>query len=548
MTATIPETALDVEVLLHDRLNIDLEKYMEFKENDNELIIKLTRYVDKEVFGKVLGLVREWGGKYDGDNRQWTIPKPLEQKEDEKAKVSNEKLQQLGFKRASKELTKPYEGMRERIETKLQDPPKSNSPFDIVPIDALVESPFQFRSTYDEKKIEELKESVKQVGVLQPLVVRENSVGGLEIVAGHRRFKASQKADLKEIPVIKRKLSDEDATFIQLMENIQREDASDYDTGTSLCRLNRKGWSQEQLGKKLGISQQQISNYIAHYRFCEATFTTAVVNVNLNKIKERQTRGLRELNQNDDIVKILKEINPCRIDSEVIKQIWTRLHIPTGEFAVAIETFLRDHDYMPSLLRYEKRGPFGDARFPGTIPGFLLVQLIRQFKPSTVFDPMDGGKTTRDVCQAMEISYVGNDLLDEDGYDLVTVALERLPKSDLTFFHPPYWDLIKYSSDNRDLSNSPTWEAFCNKLHVCVEKLLQRTKRLAILIGDVIKDGRFLTPLIPILQYNSRLERILIREYETVTGIHGFYDAIHKGKIPQRHDYLILLKGELPND
>jgi hypothetical protein len=145
----------------------------------------------------------------------------------------------------------------------------------------------------------------------------------------------------------------------------------------------------------------------------------------------------------------------------------------------------------------------------------------------------------------MDIDYVGNDLNNTSGYDLATVEDKVILENDLTFFHPPYWDLIKYSTNANDLSNAKTWDDFLNLLKTCIDKLLKKTKLLVLLIGDVPKNDVLYTPLTILSNYPTRLIRILVHEYTVTTGLHSFYKTLAEGKIPIKHDYAIILKGDL---
>lgn len=419
----------------------------------------------------------------------------------------------------------------------------------LVPLTALVESPFQFRSTYDERKIGELRDSIKEVGLLQPLVVRENGIGALEIVAGHRRFKALQKAGVEKAFVIKRKMTDEEAIFTQLAENIQREDASDYDIGKALHKLTDK-YSQQEIGAKIGISQQQVSNYIEHYRFCENNITTAVVNVDVSELTEYSTRPLRKLEKTDKIQKNFKElkIKPnSKLTVQDLKTVYKNVYreIP-DQLPTDVKEFLSEHPNLYSLVSYPSRGPFGSGEFPGNASGWLLVELINHFKPKVVFDPMEGSHTSKHVCQGMQVVYFGNDLKNEDGYDVVECSTEQIPNNDLTYFHPPYWNIIKYSDHPNDLSNQATYDDFLEKLCICVDKLLKRTKILTLLIGDIWKGGNRFLAFDIYGRYKKQILQRLIKAQHSVGS--GFADKTIKEKepffIPIRHEDIILLKGD----
>ena len=253
------------------------------------------------------------------------------------------------------------------------------------------------------------------------------------------------------------------------------------------------------------------------------------------------------------IKKRLKSKNPetskltGTIVRRLVKQAWKDLrgkHIKYQH--VEVQDFLVDQPYLKSLVSYKNRGSFGDAYFAGNASGFLLIELAHFFKAEVVFDPMEGGGTSRDVCNAMNLKYVGNDLL-SGGYDVVEASEEKIPINDLTYFHPPYWNLIKYSDHPNDLSNAKTWDEFLDKLAICVNKLLRKTKVLALLIGDVLKDKGYYCALEILYPFRQRIFRVLIKERFTVLGIKGFYDAMEENRIPLRHEYVVLLKGDLFN-
>lgn len=512
LTVTVPQTDLDLQVILIDLLKFEkpseFDHYFEVKQEDDKIYLtiqknKLGNYVwvpKQGVWSIVNDYVRGLGGAWEPKQHRWEIP-----------------------------LKHESEG--------------NHAIFEMANIDAIVESPFQFRRRYSEKRLLELANSIREHGILEPLIVRNKGIGVFELVAGHRRLRASKKIGLTRIPIFIRKMTDEEALFAQLVENLQREDANDYDIGKVLHKLTTE-IGLEKVGRKIGLGKSQVHNYVEHYRFSETTFSTTVENVDLSNLKERQTRDLRGLKRDQEIRGIVSELEPEKIDGEVLREIWRRLRVPNQEYrSNEVQSFLTQHDYVTSLLRYEERGSFGDAYFPGNSPGFLMVQLIHHFKPKIVFDPMEGSGTNHDVCEAMGLEYYGNDLL-KGGYNLVSQPTEKLPTNDLTFFHPPYWNLIRYSKHPDDLCNVIEWDDFLGRIKICIDKLLKRTKILAILIGDVIKKEKVYTPLSLLPRYEARLLRILIREYEILKGIHGFYDSISKGEIPQKHDYVILLKGD----
>ena len=121
-------------------------------------------------------------------------------------------------------------------------------------------NPKQPRHSFDENALEELSDSIKQNGILQPLLVRK--VGqSYQIVAGERRYQAAKKAGLKELPVVIKDISDEDVFKLALIENLQRSDLTPIEEAQGYRQLiDENGLTQEQLGKALSKSRSAITN------------------------------------------------------------------------------------------------------------------------------------------------------------------------------------------------------------------------------------------------------------------------------------------------
>lgn len=132
-----------------------------------------------------------------------------------------------------------------------------------VGVEQLEPSRFQPRKIFDDASIAELAESIKNHGLLQPIVVRAvaDEDERYEIIAGERRWRAAQKAQLHEVPIIIKELSDLDALEIALIENLQREDLNPVDEAMGYQRLiNDHDYTQEKLAKQLGKSRSYIAN------------------------------------------------------------------------------------------------------------------------------------------------------------------------------------------------------------------------------------------------------------------------------------------------
>ena len=132
-----------------------------------------------------------------------------------------------------------------------------------IAIEDLVPGQFQPRKKMFRNTLEELSESIKQQGVLQPLVVRRQATGQFEIVVGERRWRAAQMAGLKTVPVVIKDLSNEDTAKIALIENLQREDLNAMDQARGLLRLQREfNLSQEALAGSVGKSRTSVTNLL----------------------------------------------------------------------------------------------------------------------------------------------------------------------------------------------------------------------------------------------------------------------------------------------
>jgi ParB family chromosome partitioning protein len=129
-----------------------------------------------------------------------------------------------------------------------------------VEVDRITPSPFQPRRTFDEAKIEELAASIRNQGIIQPLVVRRKG-DGYELIAGERRWRAAMRAGLRQVPIVVRDASDHEALQLALIENLQREDLNPIEEANGYRRLQEEfQWSQEEMAEKVGKSRPAIAN------------------------------------------------------------------------------------------------------------------------------------------------------------------------------------------------------------------------------------------------------------------------------------------------
>jgi ParB family chromosome partitioning protein len=131
-----------------------------------------------------------------------------------------------------------------------------------IPLAQLRPNPYQPRKTFDEDAIRELAESIKEHGVIQPIIVRE-VLKGYEIIAGERRFRASQLSGKATIPAVVRSFSDQQVMEIALIENVQREDLNALEIAAAYQNLiDTFKLTQEELSMKVGKSRSHIANFL----------------------------------------------------------------------------------------------------------------------------------------------------------------------------------------------------------------------------------------------------------------------------------------------
>lgn len=147
--------------------------------------------------------------------------------------------------------------------TLLQTEPTEDAEFKRVEMTQLTPSPYQPRREFDDDSLAELAASIKQQGVLQPLIVRKLDEQQFEILAGERRWRAAQLAELTEVPVIIKKVDNETAMAIALVENLQREDLNSLDQAHAMQRLiSECDLTHQQVADLLGKSRTAVSNFV----------------------------------------------------------------------------------------------------------------------------------------------------------------------------------------------------------------------------------------------------------------------------------------------
>ena len=172
-------------------------------------------------------------------------------------------------------------------------------------IDSVRPNPYQPRKQFSKGALEELCESIKEYGVIQPINVRKISINHYELVAGERRLRAATMAGLKEIPAIIINVNDNDSAVMALIENLQREDLSYMEEAEGYNNLiNDHGFTQEELAQKIGKSQSTIANKIRLLRLPPMVKKM----LSDNSLTERHARALLKLHDEQLQLKVLKHV------------------------------------------------------------------------------------------------------------------------------------------------------------------------------------------------------------------------------------------------
>lgn len=173
-----------------------------------------------------------------------------------------------------------------------------------ISLDEIRSNPYQPRKIFDEESLNELAESIKEHGIVQPIIVKK-SIKGYELVAGERRTKASRIAGLKTIPAIIKNFNDQEMMEIALIENIQRENLNPIEEAMAYDNiLKSSNMTQDELAKKFGKSRSYITNILGLLKLPETTKKY----VEENKLTMSHARALSKLEDEEQIDRLADKI------------------------------------------------------------------------------------------------------------------------------------------------------------------------------------------------------------------------------------------------
>ena len=209
-------------------------------------------------------------------------------------------------------------------------------------VEELRPNPYQPRTVFDEDALNELAESIKENGVIEPIIVKK-SIKGYDVIAGERRLKASKIAGNKTIPAIIRQLSDDKMAEIALLENLQRENLTALEEARAYKSLQEKlNLTQEQLAKKVSKSRSHITNMLGLLRLPNEVQDM----IQEKKLTMGHARVLSKLEDRDEIIKMADEIANQKLSVRNVEE-------KSSEKKKKIETKRKrnEYEYVQDMLR-----------------------------------------------------------------------------------------------------------------------------------------------------------------------------------------------------
>ena len=176
----------------------------------------------------------------------------------------------------------------------------------MISITDIQKNPYQPRKEFDREKLDELAQSIKENGVIQPIIVRQSPVIGYEILAGERRYRASLLAGLRSIPAVIKQLSDQEMMVQSIIENLQRENLNPIEEARAYESLVEKGFTHAEIADKMGKSRPYISNSIRLLSLPEQILSE-VENGKLSQAHARSLVGLNKEQQDYFFQRIIEE-------------------------------------------------------------------------------------------------------------------------------------------------------------------------------------------------------------------------------------------------
>ena len=280
-----------------------------------------------------------------------------------------------------------------------------------IPVEDIIPNRFQPRLAFDEKELNELANSIIKYGVIQPIVLR--SIGEkYEIIAGERRYKASCIAGLKKIPAIINNTDDNTSAEIALLENLQRKNLSVIEEAQSYKKLMDRGFTQEDIAIKLGISQSAVANKMRLLNLPKEVQDALLY----NRISERHARSLLSLN-NEDLQKsllhrITSEKLTVRQTEEAVSELLNRDKIEKEELPSDIQKFLKPEPVVETKEQVIGNNPveeYLDIKVPDVVSIEPETSVLTEYTDDTqIINPFQNVNSANEVQNTINSNIVSN--------------------------------------------------------------------------------------------------------------------------------------------
>lgn len=401
-----------------------------------------------------------------------------------------------------------------------------------IPLDEIRPDPNQPRKYFAD--IAELAQSLLDYGQLTPVLVRPKN-GFYQLVHGERRYRAAKRAGLTTIRAQVRELSNEEAFQIALVENLQRDDLGAVEEARAFERLQKRGMTQEAIGRLVGRSQQHVAARLSLLNLpddIQRLITIRRVTPSMGAILatvsdvEKQRLLAQRLTDEELTVRELREAKK-EVEREVrvaheplptdrLQQVLKMSRQAQGKMERSRISGREWAEYDSSVWSDHGLPPFEDsvdhpARFSGVIP-WRLIKLF-SFVDDVVLDPMVGGGTTLYQAWRLGRFSIGCDV--NEGYvsqiqeelenargeashkPIAQVAdarhLSFLPENSihLCITHPPYWNVVRFGGEEQDLSQVETYDGFLTQMQTVfesVQRVLVQDRVFAVVTGDLCRS------------------------------------------------------------
>lgn len=248
--------------------------------------------------------------------------------------------------------------------------------FEELPISAIRPNSFQPRRNFPEAGIRELAASIREVGILQPLVVRSTE-RGFELIAGERRLRAAREAGLERVPVLIRQAGADESMELALVENLQREDLNPLETAAAYQALmDSFGLTKEQLATRLGKSRAAVTNTLRLVQLPERVRAM----LQDGRISEGHARALLGLKSEEEIVRLAERVHEEKLSVRKTEEMVRRMlsgeergergsgsrrgerSSKDGEYA-EVSRMIQEKIELPVRIRPSRRGGKLEIRF-----------------------------------------------------------------------------------------------------------------------------------------------------------------------------------------